>query len=101
MIFFVSNLALELMLSGTWWILSKSARTIGHYVVGYVFKTKDSTYIVYEEKWNKLIEQNELQKKEIERLRIIVENWIEREHHPYAIDGPTKVSDEPDKPIVQ
>jgi hypothetical protein len=81
MIFFMSNLALELMLSGTWWILSKSARTIGHYVVGYVFKTEDKTYIVYEERWNKLIEQNEMQKKEIERLRIIVENWLEREEH--------------------
>ena len=81
MIFFVSNLALELALSGTWWILSKSARTIGNYVIGYVFKTEDKTYIVYEERWNKLIEQNEMQKKEIERLRLIVENWLERQEH--------------------
>jgi hypothetical protein len=98
MIFFVSNLALELMLSGTWWVLSKSVKTLGHYVVGYVFKTQDKTYIVYEERWNKLIEQNETQKKEIERLRIIVENWIERGQHPPCLTiEPAKPTDT-DKP---
>jgi beta-xylosidase len=88
MLFFLSNFAIELMLSGSWWLASRSVRivgrAIGHYVIAYVFrnpKEPDKTYVVYEERWNKLIEQTETQKKEIERLRFIVENWIEREEH--------------------
>lgn len=88
MLFLLSNFALELMLSGTWWIAARSVRiigkTLGHYVITYAFrspKEPDKTYVIYEERWNKLIEQTETQKKEIEKLRFIVENWIDREEH--------------------
>ena len=88
MLFLLSNFAIDLMITGSWWVAVRSARiigrSIGHYVIGYIFrhpKQPDKTLIVYEERWNKLIELTETQKKEIERLRFIVENWIEREEH--------------------
>jgi|688.fasta_scaffold98333_3 hypothetical protein len=76
MLFLISNLIVEITLSGIWWIVRNSIYGISSYLWGLVYHSKsDNKFHINETKWNELIEQNKLQQKEIHDLRKLIENW--------------------------
>lgn len=78
MLFLLTNFAVEIMLSGAWWLIRNSLYGISSYVWGLVYRSKDDNkYRIDEHKWNELIEQSKLQQKEIKELRGLIEKWTE------------------------
>jgi hypothetical protein len=76
MLFLISNLIVEIALSGIWWIVRNTIYGISSYLLGLVYHSKkDNKFYIDENKWNNLIEQNKLQQKEIKELRNLIENW--------------------------
>ena len=66
MIFLLTNFAVEIVLSGAWWLIRNSIYGISSYVWGLVYRSKeDDKYHINEKKWNELIEETKLQQKEI------------------------------------
>jgi hypothetical protein len=81
MIFLLTNLAVEIVLSGAWWLIRNSLYGITSYVWGLVYRSKDDKYLINEKKWNELIEQTKLQQKEIKELRGLIEKWTDIKTH--------------------
>jgi len=76
MLFLISNLIVEIALSGIWWIVRNTIYGVSSYLLGLVYHSKkDNRFYIDENKWNNLIEQNKLQQKEIKELRYLIENW--------------------------
>ena len=93
MIFLLTNFAVEIVLSGAWWLIRNSLYGISSYVWGLVYRSKeDDKYHINEKKWNELIEETKLQQKEIKELRGLIEKWT---------DIKTKNNNETDKEIAE
>ena len=93
MIFLLTNFAVEIVLSGAWWLIRNSIYGISSYVWGLVYRSKeDDKYHINEKKWNELIEETKLQQKEIKELRSLIEKWT---------DIKTKNNNETDKEIAE
>jgi len=76
MLFLISNLIVEITLSGIWWIIRNTIYGISNYLFGLIYHSKkDNKFYINEDKWNELIEYNKLQQKEIKELRCLIENW--------------------------
>jgi hypothetical protein len=76
MLFLISNIIVEIALSGIWWIIRNTIYGVSSYLFGLVYHSKkDNRFYIDENKWNNLIEQNKLQQKEIKELRYLIENW--------------------------
>jgi len=76
MLFLISNLIVEITLSGIWWIVRNMIYGVSSYMIGLVYRSKeDNKFYIDENRWNNLIEQNKLQQKEIKELRNLIENW--------------------------
>jgi hypothetical protein len=93
MIFLLTNFAVEIVLSGAWWLIRNSLYGISSYVWGLVYRSKeDDKYHINEKKWNELIEETKLQQREIKELRGLIERWT---------DIKTKNNNETDKEIAE
>jgi hypothetical protein len=93
MIFLLTNFAVEIVLSGAWWLIRNSLYGISSYVWGLVYRSKeDDKYHINEKKWNELIEETKLQQREIKELRSLIEKWT---------DIKTKNNNETDKEIAE
>lgn len=78
MLFLISNLIVEMTLSGIWWIVRNTIYGVSSYLLGLVYHSKkDNKFYIDEEKWNNLIEQNKLQQQEIHSLRNLIEKWTD------------------------
>jgi hypothetical protein len=93
MIFLLTNFAVEIVLSGAWWVIRNSLYGISSYIWGLVYRSKeDDKYHINEKKWNELIEETKLQQREIKELRSLIEKWT---------DIKTKNNNETDKEIAE
>ena len=101
MLFLISNLIVEITLSGIWWIVRNSIYGISSYLWGLVYHSKnDNKFHINESKWNELIEQNKLQQKEIHDLRKLIEDWKDLKSSK-IYERKNSVDDETDEEITK
>ena len=97
MLFFITNIAFEIVTNSLFWLVRKMIYGLSTYLIGLVYKKEEKFYID-EEKWKSLIEQNKLQQKEIHQLRKLVEKWTNLKSS--IIDKPSQSQDDINKELT-
>lgn len=78
MLFLISNFLVEITLNTVLWIIKNMIYGISNYLWGLVYQSReDKKFYIDENRWNKLIEHNNMQEKEIKELRNIIERWTD------------------------